>query len=64
MDNTNVNNLNGVPNFGHGVVADAKVQAGITDVPSETVEEAPVEIETQEAKEPSEEVEITSPEQE
>lgn len=40
MDETNVNNLNGIPNFGHGLPEDGVVEAGITDVPQEeTVEE-------------------------
>lgn len=39
MDNieeTNVNNLNGIPNFGHGLPEDGIVIAGITDVVIET----------------------------
>lgn len=39
MDETNVNNLNGIPNFGHGLPEDGIVVAGITDVPTEVVEE-------------------------
>ena len=33
MDETNVNKLNGVPNFGHGMPDDGVVIAGVTDVP-------------------------------
>lgn len=38
MEDTNVNKLNGVPNFGHGLPADGVVQAGITDVPNQLPE--------------------------
>lgn len=33
MEESNVNNLNGVPNFGFGMPEDGIVQAGVTDVP-------------------------------
>lgn len=33
MEDTNVNNLNGVPNFGHGMPEDGVVVAGVTDIP-------------------------------
>lgn len=33
MEESNVNNLNGVPNFGHGMPEDGIVIAGVTDVP-------------------------------
>jgi hypothetical protein len=33
MEESNVNNLNGVPNFGHGMPEDGVVAAGVTDVP-------------------------------
>ena len=33
MNETNVNKLNGVPNFGHGMPDDGIVIAGVTDVP-------------------------------
>lgn len=33
----NVNNLNGIPNFGHGMPADGEVVAGVTDVPQAEV---------------------------
>ncbi len=33
MEETNVNKLNGVPNYGHGLPGDGVVQAGITDYP-------------------------------
>lgn len=33
MEDTNVNNLNGIPNFGHGMPDDGVVIAGVTDVP-------------------------------
>lgn len=43
MDETsNVNNLNGVPNFGHGMPEDGIVEAGITDIPLEEIVEAPI----------------------
>lgn len=46
MDETNVNNLNGVPNFGHGLPDDGIVEAGITDVVGDaTTVEAPTEVE-------------------
>lgn len=32
MDETNVNNINGIPNFGHGLPEDGIVIAGVTDV--------------------------------
>lgn len=35
MEESNVNNLNGVPNFGHGLPVDGVVEAGVTDVPQE-----------------------------
>lgn len=47
MDETSVNNLNGIPNFGHGLPEDGVVQAGITDVatPDTPVEEPVTETE-------------------
>lgn len=40
----NVNNLNGVPNFGHGLPQDGVVEAGVSDVGiDETLVEAPIE---------------------
>ena len=32
METPNVNNLNGIPNFGYGLPADGIVIAGVTDV--------------------------------
>ena len=32
MEDSTMNNLNGVPNFGHGMPADGVVIAGVTDV--------------------------------
>lgn len=43
MDDTSVNNLNGIPNFGHGLPEDGIVQAGITDNSDEVIAEEPVE---------------------
>lgn len=41
---TNVNNLNGIPNFGHGIEEGEVVQAGITDIGApEVAEIEPVE---------------------
>lgn len=39
MEESNVNNLNGVPNFGHGLPEDGVVAAGVTDVPQEIATE-------------------------
>lgn len=39
MEESNVNNLNGVPNFGHGMPEDGVVMAGVTDVPQEVATE-------------------------
>lgn len=33
MSESRVNNLNGVPNFGHGLPEDGVVIAGVTDIP-------------------------------
>lgn len=44
MEETNVNNLNGIPNFGHGLPADGIVIAGVTDVPQvDTLDDLPSE---------------------
>lgn len=34
-----VNNLNGIPNFGHGMPEDGVVIAGVTDVPQTPMED-------------------------
>ena len=66
MDTPNVNNLNGIPNFGHGLPEDGVVIAGVTDVPQdvpmdETEETVDTTTEaTPEEETPSEEVDITS----
>lgn len=39
MEIPNVNNLNGVPNFGHGLPEDGVVEAGVTDVLEEAAPE-------------------------
>jgi len=33
MEETNVNRLNGIPNFGHGLPENGEVIAGVTDIP-------------------------------
>lgn len=33
MSESSVNNLNGIPNFGHGLPVDGVVIAGVTDIP-------------------------------
>lgn len=53
-----VNNLNGIPNFGHGLPEDGIVQAGITDVPHEEVEEETEVTPEEEPMEETEEVEL------
>lgn len=40
-----VNNLNDIPNFGHGMPEDGIVQAGITDVSQATTEGITIETE-------------------
>lgn len=40
MEESNVNKLNGVPNFGHGLPEDGVVIAGTTDIPQEVAEES------------------------
>lgn len=54
MEETNVNNLNGIPNFGHGMPQDGVVVAGVTDVGTPEVE---VEVEVEEEVSTPEEVE-------
>lgn len=44
MDETNVNNLNSIPNFGHGLPEDGVVQAGITDIPGDIPTEVIIKI--------------------
>lgn len=39
MEESNVNRLNGVENFGHGMEGVEEVVAGVTDVPTEQREE-------------------------
>lgn len=56
----NVNNLNGISNFGHGIEEGVQVEAGITDVPQIISEIEPVEVPVEE--ETDEEVEITNQE--
>ena len=51
MDEPNVNKLNGIPNFGHGLPPDGVVIAGVTDVPQEELEVS------EETKEPQVELE-------
>lgn len=46
---TNVNNLNGIPNFGHGLPEDGEVVAGVTDIAQE-IANIPIE-ESQEVEE-------------
>lgn len=61
---TNVNNLNNITNFGHGIEEGVQVEAGITDIPQETetpeIEPVAEVVETPEAD--VEEVEITNQE--
>lgn len=65
MEEPNVNKLNGVPNYGHGMPEDGVVVAGVTDIPQEEqIETQPEEEVTEEVTDqPEEEVEITSEEQ-
>ncbi len=57
MENSNVNNLNGIPNFGHGFPENVPVDEITTDAAAPEG----VEIETKEET-PMEEVEITNQE--
>lgn len=67
MEEPNVNNLNGIPNFGHGLPEDGVVIAGVTDVPQESTIEIAPEVEvvpSQEIETPEvQEVEVTNQEQ-
>lgn len=55
MELPNVNNLNSVPNFGHGLPADGIVKAGVTDVPQNMQEDISEETVEQEVTNPIEE---------
>ena len=50
---TTVNNLNGVPNFGHGLPEDGVVIAGVTDVPQNMQEDISEEMVEQEITNPT-----------
>lgn len=65
MEDSNVNNLNGIGNFGHGMPEDGIVQAGITDIPTDTQPETMPEVDlpAEGDMEGMGEVEITNPEE-
>lgn len=62
MDESNVNNLNGIPNFGFGMPADGVVQAGITDVPQPLQDLSDNTMQNEEESESSTETNVSSDE--